>query len=138
RVLEYLDDVNRLLIRLCDDLAVVLTQTVISRTTLNQDAGRRHVADGDRVVLARHDRLGEITPDLLGVHVKGGGELDVAHVVGAELDVHEARHPARRVCVLVVLHALDEGTRTVPDAHNGYPHRTHIDVLLIFQSASAG
>src|SRR6185437_4595457 len=44
-----------------------------------------------------------------------------------ELDVHEARHPTSRVGVLVVLHALDEGTRTVPDAHDGYPYRTHED-----------
>ena len=54
----------------------------------------------------------------------------VAHVVGAEPHVHEAGHPAGRVGVLVVLHALDEGTGAVAHAHDGYPYRTHQDVLL--------
>ena len=55
----------------------------------------------DRVVLARPDRVAEILADLLGVDVERGRELDVADVVAAEVDVHEARDVLRRVGVLV-------------------------------------
>ena len=54
------------------------------------------VGELQRVVLAREDRLGEVLADLVGVDVEGGAELDVAHVVAAEVDVHQARAPARR------------------------------------------
>ena len=50
-----------------------------------------------------HDGLGQVAADLLGVHVERGDELDVADVVVAELDVHQAGHRACRVGVLVVL-----------------------------------
>src|SRR5262249_15607797 len=124
-VAEGLYHVNRLVVRLGDDIAVVLTKAVERRPALDRHAGRRHVTDGDRVVLAGDNRLGEIPANFLGVHVERGDELDVPNVVGPELDVHEARHPAGRVGLLVVLHALDEGTCAVPDAHDGYPYRTH-------------
>ena len=127
RVAQGGDHVNRLLVGLGDDLAVVLAQTVHRGAALHGDAQRWHVADRDGVVLARHDGLGHVPADLLGVDVERGDELDVADVVRAELDMHQARHPTSRVGVLVVLHALDEGTCAVPDAHDGYPYRTHKD-----------
>ena len=46
-------------------------------------------------------------------------ELDVADVVAAEVDVHEARDLLVRVGVLVVLDALDEGRGAVADADDG-------------------
>ena len=74
-----------------------------------------------------HDRLGQVAADLLGVDVERGDELDVADVVVAELDVHQARDPRRRVGVLVVLNALDQRARAVADADDGYANRTHAD-----------
>ena len=62
------------------------------------------------------DRLGQVAADLLGVDVERGDELDVAHVVRAELDVHEAGHLLRRVGVAVVVDALDERRGAVADA----------------------
>ena len=84
------------------------------RSTLTPRFG--HVGELDRVVLARPDRLGEVFADLLGVDVEGGDELDVADVVAAEVDVHQARNFVGRVGVLVVLDALDEGVGAVADA----------------------
>ena len=107
-VLEDLDDVHRALVGLLDHLAVVLAEAVEGVAALDGDAERRHVADLDRVVLAGHDRLGQVAADLLGVDVERGDELDVADVVLAELDVHQAGHPRAGVGVLVVVHALDE------------------------------
>ena len=84
------------------------------RSTLMPEVG--DVGELDRVVLARPDRLGEVFADLLGVDVEGGDELDVADVVAAEVDVHQARHFVGRVGVLVVLDALDEAVGAVADA----------------------
>ncbi len=84
---------------LLDGLAVVLAETVEGVAALDGDAGRRHVGDLDGVVLAGADGLGEVVADLLAVDVERGDELDVADVVLAELDVHEARghgSPGRR------------------------------------------
>jgi hypothetical protein len=44
----------------------------------------------DRVVRPGVDRLGEVLADLVLVDVEGGHELDVADVVAAEVDVHQA------------------------------------------------
>ena len=53
---------------------------------------RRHVGEADSVVGRRLDRLGQVAADLAGVDVERGRELDVADVVAAQLDVHQARH----------------------------------------------
>ena len=91
-VLEDLDDVDRLVVGLVDGLAVVLAETVERVAALHGHAERRHVSDLDGVVLAGDDGVGEVEADLLGVDVERGDELDVAHVVRAELDVHEPGH----------------------------------------------
>ncbi len=58
----------------------------------------------------------QVLADLVGVDVEGGAELDVAHVVAAEIDVHQARNGLARVGVLVVVDALHERARAVADA----------------------
>ncbi len=90
----------------------------------------RDVADADRVVLRGLGGLGQVETDLLGVDVEGGDELHVGDVVVTELDVHQAGHGARRVGVLVVLDALDQGRRAVADAHDCYSYRTHEGLFL--------
>src|SRR6185436_17061587 len=54
-------------------------------------------------------------------------ELDVAHVVAPELDVHEPRHLIVGGSVAVVLDALDQAARAVADTGdrdaNGLAHR---------------
>ena len=100
---------------------------------LDRDAEVRDVVvdELDRVVLARPDRLGEVLADLLGVDVERGRELDVADVVAAEVDVHEAGDGLVRVGVAVVVDALDEGVGAVADADDGDPH------LLVLVAAAA-
>jgi hypothetical protein len=71
------------------------------------DARLRDVGELDRVVRVRPDRVGEILSDLALDHVEGGGELDVADVVAAEVDVHEAGDELVVRRVLVVLDALE-------------------------------
>ncbi len=124
-VLEHLDDVDRLGVGLVDGLAVVLAEAVEGVAALHGDAGRRHVADPDGVVLRGLRGVGEVEPDLLGVDVERRDELDVGDVVVTERRVHQAGHGALGVGVLVVLDALDQGRRAVADAHDCYSNRTH-------------
>jgi hypothetical protein len=86
---------------------------------MDLDPEPRHVGELVGVVLAGPDRLREILPDLVRVDVEGGGELDVAHVITAEVHVHEARDLLGGIGVFVVGHALHERARAVADADDG-------------------
>jgi hypothetical protein len=108
------DDVDRLGGRLVDGHPVVLAEPVEGVATLDGDAAGRDLADLDGVVLGGVDRLGEVLADLLVVDVERRDELDVAHVVVAEGHVHETGHGALRVCVPVVVDALDEELAQFP------------------------
>lgn len=88
-VLEDLDHVDRGLGGLLDGQAVVLAQAVQGVAALHGHARVRDVADLDGVVLAGADGVREVEADLLRVDVERGDELDVTHVVVAELDVHQ-------------------------------------------------
>ena len=113
------EDGVRLGVGLLDGLAVVLAETVEGVAALDRDVELRDVADLDRVVLAGHDRLGQVAADLLRVDVERGHERDVPDVVAAEVDVHQPGHPGCGIGVLVVLHSLHQRRGAVADADNG-------------------
>src|SRR6185503_11656306 len=83
---------------------------------LDGHADRIDLLEDIGVVRLRVDRLGQILADLVLVDVEGRDELDVADVVAAEVDVHQARDGVGRLRVLVVVAALDEAARAVADA----------------------
>ena len=120
-LLEDADDVGRRAGRLLDDLAEVLAEAVVGHPALDLDAEVRHLLEDVGVVRLGVDRLGQVLADLVLVDVEGGHELDVADVVAAELDVHEARDEVVLLGVLVVVAALDEAAGAVPDADDGDP-----------------
>src|SRR5205823_14887186 len=69
----------------------------------------------------------EVDPDLVGVDVERGDELDVADVVAGELDVHQTGDTLGRVGVAVELDALYEAARAIADAgdrdaHGSFAH----------------
>ena len=105
--------------RLLDDLREVLAEPVVGHAAGDLDAGLLDVCELDGVVRLRPDRLREIHPHLALDDVEGGGELDVADVVAAEVDVHEPRHELLWIGVLVVLDALQQRVGAVPDADDG-------------------
>ena len=67
-------------------------------------------ANSVRVVRVRPDRVGEVLADLVRGDVERGRELDVADVVAAEVDVHQAGDELVRVGVLVELRRPGRGS----------------------------
>ena len=121
-VLENLHHVDRLVIGELNGVGVVLADAVQCRPAAHDDVGRRHVGDLDGVVLRGEDSLGEVEAHFLGIDVERGDELDVANVVRAEHDMHQAGNRCVGVGVLVVLHALHQRGRAVADPDDGDAH----------------
>ncbi len=115
--LQYGRDVDGGGLGLSDRLGVVLAEPVERRAALDLHPEGWHVGESDGVVLAGEDRLREVAPDLLGVDVEGGDELEVTDVVAPELDVHETGDVVAGLGALVVVDALHQGRRAV--AHTG-------------------
>ena len=67
---------------------------VMPRSTVHAEV--RDLLEDVGVVGLRVDRLGQVLADLVLVDVEGGHELDVADVVAAQVDVHQARARSRR------------------------------------------
>ncbi len=116
RLAEDLDDVVRVARRLLDHVGDVLAEAVVGHAAGDGDTGLRDVGEAVRVVRVGPDGVGEVLADLVLRDVEGGRELHVAHVVAAEVDVHEPGHEGLRVGVLVVLDPLEQGVGAVPHA----------------------
>ena len=71
------------------------------------------------VVLAGENRLGQILADFVAIDVEGGDEFDVAHMVIAQLHVHEAGNLIGGIGILIVMDALDKGGSAVAGADDG-------------------
>ncbi len=92
---------------------------VIPRSTFTPCSG----TSANLIVLFWPDQIAceRSLPTLSESMSKAADELDVPDVIAAEVDVHQARHEIGRVCVLVVLHPLDEGRGAVADADDRDP-----------------
>ena len=113
---EDVGDIRLGLVRFIDLVAKIASEPVERPAAPDQNPGRRHGREALRVVGRSINRLRDIAADLGGVHVEGGGNLDVADVIAAEFDVHQARRRLVGLGVAVVGEALDEGRGAVPDA----------------------
>ena len=118
-LLEDADDVGGLARRLLDDLAEVLAQAVVDHAAVHVDAEVLDLLEDVRVVRLRVDRFGQVLADLVLVDVERRHELDVADVIPAEIDVHQARDEVGRLGVLVVVAALHQAAGAVADADDG-------------------
>ena len=121
RLPEDLGDVVGVPRRLLDDLGDVLAEPVVGHAARDCHARLGHVGELVRVVRVRPDGVGEVLADLVLRDVEGGRELDVADVVAAEVDVHEARDEGLGIGVLVVLDALEKRVGAVADADDRDP-----------------
>ncbi len=122
RLLEDPHDIVRVARRLLDDLRDVLAEPVVRHPARDLDAGLRHLGELVRVVRVRPDRLGEVLADLVGRDVERGRELDIADVIAAQVDMHQAGNELVRRRVLVELHALEQGVGAVADADDRHAH----------------
>ena len=129
-VLEDADDVVGRPVGLLDDLREVLADPVVRHAARDGDAGLRHVGELDRVVRVRPDRVGEVDADLALDDVERRDDFDVADVVAAEVDVHQAGHELVALRLVVVRQALQERVRAVADADDRDAH------LVLLASAS--
>ena len=77
-------------------------------------------------------------PTFSRVDVEGGDELDVADVVAAEVDVHQARDEVVVVGVAVVVDALHERRGAVADAHDGDADAAILGAAVAVAVAVAG
>jgi hypothetical protein len=125
RVAQGLRHVDGLLGGFVDLVDVVLAEAVEGRAAEDLDAEVRHVGELDRVVLAGPHRLRDVEADLRRVDVEHGDELDVADVVSAEIDVHQAGDLEVGLRVPVVLDSLDQGVRAVTEPCDGYSNGGH-------------
>ena len=94
-----------------DDFGEVLAETVVGHAALDRDVQVRDIGELDGVVGVGIDRFGEVLADFVGVDVKGGGEFDVANVVAAKIDVHEAGNELVFRGILVILRRPARGMR---------------------------
>ena len=132
-LLEDADHVGRRAGRLLDDLAEVLAQAVVGHAALDLDADVGDLLEDVGVVRLGVDRLGQVLADLVLVDVEGGHELDVADVVAAQVDVHQARDEVVLLGVLVVVAALDQAAGAVADADD-----RDADLAVVAAGAGAG
>jgi hypothetical protein len=66
-------------------------------------------------------RLAQVLAHLVDVDVKRRGELDIADVIPAQVDMHQPRHGVAIFRITVVLHALHQRAGAIADADNGDP-----------------
>src|SRR5713101_535573 len=100
-----------------DDVCEVFADAVVCHAALDLDAAARNVSELHGVVGTGEDRLGQVEPDLLLVHVERGDELDVADVIATEVHMHQPGNEALGRGVAVVVDALHERRRAVADTH---------------------
>ena len=80
----------------------------MSHAPLDPDAGRRDIADLDRIVGRGKYGLREILANLVPINVKGGDELYVANVIATQVDVHKPRNEVVSRRVLIIAHPLHQ------------------------------
>ena len=76
---------------------------------MHLNAKLRDVGKSDGVIRFGVNRFTEIAAHFGRVDIKGGGELDVANVVTAELNMHQAGNELIGIRFAVKLNTLDEG-----------------------------
>src|SRR5215467_13805647 len=111
-----------------NDLREVVAEAVVGHAALHGHVEVRYLAEAHGVVGLGPDRLREVEADLVGVHVEGSGELDVADVVVGEARPHQPRDETVVRRVLVVVDALHEGRGAVADSDDRDAYWSHVDL----------
>ena len=111
--------------QLDDDIAEIMPDPVIGWTAPHLDPARRHRGEARRVVWVRQDCLGEIAAYLALGDVERGDAFDVADVIAAEIEMHQAWDRVVAGGAAVKLDPLDQRRRAVSDADDRHPDFCH-------------
>src|SRR4051812_41233792 len=79
----------------------------------------RHIGEFHGVVRLGEDRFTQVVADLRRIDVECSAELNVAHVIAAEADVHKTWDEIVLFGAAIKLDALDEGRRAIADSNDG-------------------
>ncbi len=113
-VFEDLDDIVGRSGGLFQNLLEILAQAVMGHAARDLDTHMGHVRELIGVVGIGKNGFGKVFADLGGDHVESGHELDIAHVVAAQVDVHQTGHAVGVFGVFVKLDALNNAEAQLP------------------------
>ena len=122
RAAERFGDIVDRVVRLIDDIRRYLPSP--SRVGPRDTVTPVGATSAKRWVLlgVRKDRLGHVAADLAPRDVKCAGYLDVADMIAAELDVHQAGDGLVALGVAIVADTLDERGGAVADTDDADPN----------------
>ena len=103
----------------------------MGHAALDGHAQMGHLPEAHGVVGLGPDRLGQVEPDLVGVDVEGGRELDVTHVVSGEAGTHETRNEPVVRGLLVIVNALNECRGAIADSDDGDAYGSHVYLQMV-------
>src|SRR5207302_10412966 len=92
--------------------------------------------EAHRVVGRREDRLGEVATDLVARHIKSRDAFDVADVIAAELQMHQAGDRIAALGAAIELDPLDQRRGAITDADDRDPDFCHRNLQISLTGAA--
>ena len=127
------DDVVGRPVGFLDHLRQVGSQSIVGHPPVDGDSQVGDLGEPESVVRMSMDCLAQIQPDLALDHVEGCAELDVADVVAAQIDVHQAGDLVTGFGVAVIGDSLDQRRGAIAHTDDGHPNLLlawHADLLV--------
>ena len=121
-VLEDLDDIGGRAGRFFDNLRQVLSQAVVGHAAHDRHVQLGHVGELVRIVRVRKDGLGKIEPDFGVNDINGRAEFDIADVIPAQVDMHQAGNAVGFSGIAVKMNTLHQRRGAVTHANDRDAH----------------
>ena len=101
----------------------------MGRAAAHLDTCRAEVGEADRVVRRRLERIGEVASDLALRDIERRDAIDVAHMVAAELQMHEAGYRVVAFRAAVEFDPLDQRGGAISRPDDRDPDFRHPNLL---------
>ena len=118
RFFEDADDIVRRARRFLNDLSKIFAKAIVGHAAEDANAEAGDLCELNRVIRLGENGLAQIFSDFGFIDVERRCELDIADMVAAEIDVHEARDSFILFGVFIKLNTLDERRSAIADADN--------------------
>jgi hypothetical protein len=102
----------------------------VCHATYHLYARGRDIAELVGVVGWGINGLRQVLAHLVLVDIDGGYEIDIADVIAAKVDMHQAGYELIFLGILVIMHPLYKGGCAVPNTNNCYIYFSHFGQLL--------